>query len=145
MVTKKEFDEAKGVIKNYEKQMNKERQELFIKSLKEFDKTYWKYVKPMETIFLCAFIDKNNRLMATKFIEHSNGIVEIENTFSDNERMGNLLRTLSEYEHSEIFGDDEKYIFQKITTKEFQDQISRILTRITLSDDYEIKVVSQNA
>lgn len=142
MVTDEEFEHAKSVIKVYEDQINKERQELFRKSLEKYDHTYWKYVRPMESIYMCAAL-VDDRLKVVRFIERSNGILEVKSESFDNERMENYLRTLSEFEHNSMFNDDEKYIFEKIGREEFINCVNYILHNVPVSKILRLGIINE--
>lgn len=131
-ISKNDFESAKHTIKLYEKQVNKERTTLFKKSLMEYDNTYWKYSKPMETIFMSALV-KDRSILVTRFIKHSNGILEIKTTHFDKESIDNYLRTLSEFSHSELFDEPKNYLFEKITHNKFKTFVNQhILSEMNL-------------
>lgn len=118
-ISKKQFERARETIKSYEKQVNEERTKLFRKSLKKYDQTYWKYKKPMQTIYLWTRVE-NNSIVVTQFTKHSNGLLDIHLSHFDTERMENYLSTLSEFEYSETFGDKKNYLFKRITFNTFK-------------------------
>ena len=113
MISEKDFTQAKETIKQYENQINEDRQKLFLDSLKKFDKTYWHYERTFQKIFMSAEL-RSNSLFVIRYIKNTNGIIEIKANHFDRVSMESYLTELTEYKSDKFEQDDRKYLFKEM-------------------------------
>lgn len=148
MITENDYNKAVGIIREFKKQIDEERQESFKQRLSEFDKTYWFY-KGRTSITYVSFIVKEHGYDVTRFIVHTNGIIEIKFDSKRKEDLEYYLSEMGEYapDEFELQEGRKGFIFKEMTQTQFIYDLQPILSKLKISNSHflTIKEKGRNA
>lgn len=141
-ISEQEYESAVSVIRQYKSQIDKERSNSFLKRLEEFNKTYWFLKGRTQKIFLSC-IATDYGYAVTKFIENTNGIIEIKCDGKNKEDLEYYLSEMGEYapDEWELQEGKKNFIFTEIPESQFVYDVTAILLKIKISDWLKLNIL----
>lgn len=144
VISEDDYKKASEIIRQFKTQVENERREEFRKRLSEFDKTYWYYKGSLEQIYFSAIADEHAYII-TRFIVKTNGIIEIKCDHKLKEDLEYYIKEMGEFAPDEWdfeYGKN-KSIFKEMTHPQFLWEVSNILTKLKISENEQIKIITR--